>query len=113
MKRQEVQQVVKSNWNCLKLTISSYNHKWANESETFEDLQLLRHKPTSSSPLSTITSRSKNGVKHKLKAALESQKSWLNRPQKNPKTKIPLKLCRKAKKTIFSLHYRLSWIHDR
>ena len=49
MTRQEVQQVFKSNGNDLKLiTRSTFNHKWANESE-FEDLQLLIHKPTSSS----------------------------------------------------------------
>ena len=69
MKRQEAQQVVKSNWNCLKLiTRSTYNYKWANESERFEDLQLLIYKLTCF-PLSlfTITSRSKNRVKPKIK----------------------------------------------
>ena len=77
MKRQEAQ-VVKSNWNCLQLTTrSTYNHKWANESERFEDLQLLIHKPTSSFlSLSTITSRTKNRVKRKMKSSWESQKNY-------------------------------------
>ena len=78
MTRQKAQQVVKSNENDLKLTTrSTYNHKWANESERFEDLQLLIHKPTSSFlSLSTITSRTKNRVKRKMKSSWESQKNY-------------------------------------